>query len=60
MTNAERIRSMDDAELAEFLCHMCTADCCDITCPARGICSLGDNGMRKWVSMECKEEDYAV
>lgn len=48
-TNADMIRSMNDEELAEWLCSLMTADCCDQRCPARDICNLGDNGLAKWI-----------
>ena len=48
-TNADRIRSMSDEELAKFLCGISTAECCDRSCPARGICGFEDNGMIKWL-----------
>ena len=55
MTNADRIRSMSDEELAEWLCSLMTAECCDQRCPARDICNLGDNGLVKWMKQPAEE-----
>ena len=57
MTNADRIRAMSDEELAEFLCGISTAECCDRSCPARHICGYGDSGMIKWLQQPAKEND---
>ena len=59
MTNADRIRAMSDEELAEFLCGISTAECCDRSCPARHICGYGDSGMIKWLQQPAKENDNA-
>lgn len=56
LTNADRIRSMTDEQLAEWLCSLMTADCCDQRCPARDICSLGDNGLVKWMKQPAEED----
>lgn len=55
-TNADRIRAMSDEQLAEWLCSLMTAECCDQRCPARGICSLGDNGLVKWMKQPAEED----
>lgn len=55
-TNADRIRAMSDEELAEWLCSLMTAECCDQRCLARDICNLGDNGLVKWMK-QTEEED---
>ena len=55
MTNADRIRAMSDEELAKFLCDISTAECCDRSCPARGICGFEDNGMIKWLKQPAEE-----
>lgn len=43
-TNVEKIRSMSDEQLAEFLCSF--ADC--HACPAMGECNGGHEGFLKW------------
>lgn len=55
ITNADRIRAMSDEELAEWICSIMTAECCDQRCPARDICNLGDNGLVKWMKQPAKE-----
>ena len=56
ITNADRIRSMNDEELAEWMCSLMTAECCDQRCPARDICNLGDNGLVKWMKQPAEED----
>lgn len=49
-TNAEKIRSMSDEQLAEFLCKI--SDCAFDLCPAVEMCGCGDgiaNGLLKWL-----------
>ena len=55
-TNADRIRAMRDDQLAEWLCNLMTAECCDQRCPARDICSLGNNGLVKWMKQPAEED----
>lgn len=55
ITNADKIRAMSDEELAEWICSLMTADCCDQRCPARDICNLGDNGLVKWMKQPAYE-----
>ena len=55
-TNADRIRAMSDEELAAWVCSHMTPDCCELRCPARDICSLGDNGLVKWMKQPIEEE----
>lgn len=55
-TNADRIRDMSDDQLAKWLCSLMTAECCDQRCPARDICSLGDNGLVKWMKQPAEED----
>lgn len=55
-TNADRIRSMSDEQLAEWLCSIMTAECCDQRCPGRDICNLGDNGLVKWMKQPVEED----
>ena len=56
ITNADRIRAMSDEELAEWICSIMTAECCDQRCPARDICNLGDNGLVKWMKQPAEED----
>ena len=56
VTNADRIRAMSDEELAEWMCSLMTAECCDQRCPARDICNLGDNGLVKWMKQPAEED----
>ena len=56
VTNADRIRAMSDEELAEWMCSLMTAECCDQRCPARDICNLGDNGLVKWMKQLAEED----
>ena len=53
MTNADRIRSMSDEELAEWLCSM--FECRIGKCPACEMCSAGDNGLIKWLQRPWEE-----
>ena len=54
MTNADRIRSMSDAEIADFLCDIGE---CDRRCPAKiGDCIFSDSTCRSaWLDW-LKEE----
>lgn len=56
MTNGNHIRSMNDEELAEFLCNM--TYCCD--CPHQEACNdaVGD-GYFNWLQQKTKDEDNA-
>lgn len=51
-TNSDEIRSMEDNELAEFLCNLRAAAFdetpCD-NCPGAKTCRTGHNGMIDWV-----------
>ena len=51
MTNADRIRSMGDDELAAFLCNLRSEKACDgcLNCVAEGFCRSGDTGMIDWI-----------
>lgn len=55
MTNGEKIRQMDDWELAEFICqHMSDCD----GCPGRNVCKrnfVKANGLKEWLKMEAEE-----
>lgn len=58
MTNADRIRSMSDEELAQFLCDFrsCDADKhpCD-GCKAERNCHTGHAGMIDWLQQPAEE-----
>ena len=56
MSNADRIRSMTDEELAAFLCKKfgCHSD----TCPGIELCEPNEgkaNGLLKWLQQPVKE-----
>ena len=57
-TNADRIRSMSDEELAEFLCSFrsCDADeyICE-GCKAAKYCRAGHTGTIDWLQQPAKE-----
>ena len=53
-THGDRIRSMDDIDLAEFLCSI--TDCYDGKCPAAEYCSKGNNGMKVYLHQRVEEE----
>ena len=53
ITNADRIRSMTDEELAEFICHNVsngTVNCA--FCAAAEFCRMGHNGWLDWLREE--------
>ena len=53
MTNADRIRTMTDEELAEFMCHNVsngTINCA--FCAAEEFCHMGHNGWLGWLKQE--------
>ena len=51
-TNADRIRSMSDEELAVFLCKI--IDNCAI-CVGRDTCTYGRNGIIDWLKQEAED-----
>ena len=59
-TNADRIRSMSDEELAEFLCSFrsCDADeyICE-GCKAAKYCRAGHTGTIDWLQQPAEEAD---
>ena len=61
MTNRQWIQSMNEDDLALFLCNLMTREGCDKACPAREICSSGKNGLRQWVRLaaDIPDEDGA-
>ena len=60
MTNADRIRSMSDEELAEFLCSFrsCDADeyICE-GCKATKYCRAGHAGTIDWLQQPTEKEE---
>lgn len=54
MINGDRIRSMTDNDLAEFLCSI--TDCFDGKCPAAEYCRSGHNGMKEYLQQRVEEE----
>lgn len=52
MTNADRIRSMTDEELAKWFCTMCNFG--DF-CPYQDDCDTNGSGVLKWLKEEVKE-----
>ena len=58
MTQADRIRSMSDEELAEFLSESTNCDCCNIQCPDKLNCpSMSSCYCRhlEWLQSEVEE-----
>jgi hypothetical protein len=55
MTRYENIKQMSKEDLGRYLCNLITevagAKDCDV-CPARGLCSVGHNGMVEWLDGE--------
>ena len=61
MTQADRIRSMSDEELAEFLSESTNCDCCNIQCPDKLNCpSMSSCYCRhlEWLQSEVEEEAW--
>lgn len=54
MTNGEKLRSMSDEDLAQFLCSLIPAENCGI-CYARDFCFCGNNGFEEWMKKEADE-----
>ena len=56
-TNADRIRSMSDDDLAEFMCHSVspsgTINCS--ACEVQEFCHAGQNGYYYWLRQEAEE-----
>lgn len=61
MTNFEFIRSLDEEEMAAFLCNWRTYDApvngCNLCmgCPATLYCRKGHTGTIDWLRAECEE-----
>ena len=62
-SNADRIRSMSDEELAMFLCNFrsCNADeyICE-GCKAEKYCRAGHEGTIDWLQQPAEENDYGI
>ena len=59
MTNAQKIRSMSDEELAEFLCDFRACDTDENTCigcKGEQYCRAGHAGTMEWLKQSVKEE----
>lgn len=52
-TNADRIRSMTDEELAKWFCTMCNFG--DF-CPYQDDCDTNGSGVLKWLKEEVKDD----
>lgn len=60
MTNADRIRAMNDKELAAFICDRCN-ECSRQTCPGAEKCNGSDgraNGLVKWLQEPAEEDPH--
>ena len=55
MTNADRIRSLSDEELADFLCDISGGESCTY-CVANDLCHNGHNGMIDWLKEEVNDD----
>ena len=49
MKNGDRIRQMNNGELAIFLCSL-FAECGESGCPVQHLCAIGKNGFLDWVN----------
>ena len=58
MTNGDKIRSMSDEELANFLCDLffsnAEQDC--VECPARKTCHTGHTGFIDWLKKDARDD----
>ena len=55
ITNADRIRSMSDDELAEFMCHNVSNNTVNCAfCAAEEFCRFGHIGWLDWLKREVK------
>ena len=69
MTNADRIRSMTDEELAEFLTHINPTNCKDCAFSYGWRCQPDredysdlekcEEGRKRWLQQPAEEDDYA-
>lgn len=59
MTNADRIRSMSDDELAAFLCNLRSEEAYENACShcvAERFCRIGHTGMIDWLQQPAEGE----
>lgn len=54
-TNADRIRSMTDEELAKFFCGR--LDCYGGDCPGKHLCRPGNNGLVEWLKQPAEVDN---
>ncbi len=54
MTNYEKIRSMSESELADFLCEMSN---CDERCYGFEYCGRGHRGTKTWLQKESEDDE---
>ena len=60
MTNADRIRTMSNEELAVWLCDLFSVDTCYTHCPGYDFCydPYGkSNGLKKWLQQAAEEDN---
>ena len=57
LSNADRIRAMSDEELANWLCNIIPAECCDMSCPGRENCKKGHKGLLDWFQQPAEEDN---
>lgn len=57
MTNREKLRSMSDRKLGDWICGLMTAEDCEERCPARNLYHVGHNGMPHWLKAKAKEAE---
>lgn len=61
VTNADRIRSMSDEDLAEFMCHNVSNGKVNCAfCAAAEFCRTGHNGWLDWLKEEAKGENDEI
>lgn len=59
LKNIDRLRRMNDEELAMFICKRCS-DCSPKTCPGAELCNGNDgfaNGLVKWLNQNAEENN---
>ena len=54
MTNGEKLRAMNDDDLAFEVCEMYDGKC--EHCPGEKFCHEGHNGLADWLRKEAEEE----
>lgn len=59
-TNGDKIRSMSDYDLAEFLCaimNCCGNDACGTFCPMWKCCNDGPDNVEDWLKLPADKEE---